>query len=196
MKQRTMRDRLSGLTFKFVDQEPDKRLGELILYVSERCGTDPFFGNTKLNKILFYSDMLTYANLGQPITGSEYMRLPNGPVPKHMKPVLEKMKARKDMVMVSRDFYRRTQHRVVPLREAKIDGLFTPTQIAWVERVIEALGHMSATQVSKRSHDRVWRIADDKKSIPYEAIYLSDQDATPDDEARAHELAEKYSWDV
>ncbi len=66
-------------------REPnEKRFGELLLYISKKCASDPKFGATKLNKILFYSDFLAYAQLGNSITGCEYQKLPHGPVPKRI----------------------------------------------------------------------------------------------------------------
>ena len=40
---------------------------------------------------LWWSDFLAYAETGEPITGLEYMRLGNGPVPKRLMPVREDM---------------------------------------------------------------------------------------------------------
>ena len=44
------------LTYGENDAHSDERLGELILYVADKCADDPRFGATKLNKILWWSD--------------------------------------------------------------------------------------------------------------------------------------------
>src|ERR1700733_10925348 len=62
----------------------ERRFAELMLYVSEKCASDPKFGATKLNKILFYADFLAYAELGNSITGFEYQKLPHGPAPRRI----------------------------------------------------------------------------------------------------------------
>ena len=72
-------------------QENEDKLKQLILYVSQKYAGDSEFGSTKLNKILYFSDFLFYANTGKPITGVTYQRLPYGPAPRRMKPVSMEM---------------------------------------------------------------------------------------------------------
>jgi hypothetical protein len=48
--------------FRF-DKEKFK---ELVLYLAEKCETDPSFGVTKLNKLLYYCDFVAYSELGKP----------------------------------------------------------------------------------------------------------------------------------
>ena len=69
----------------------DERLRELILYIADRSQTDPRFGATKLNKLVFFADFQSYAERGKPITGCQYMRLPNGPVPRHLIPIRDRL---------------------------------------------------------------------------------------------------------
>ena len=66
-------------------REPDdRRFAELMLYISQKSKDDPKFGATKLNKLLFYSDFLAYANLGDSITGFEYQKLEHSPGPRRI----------------------------------------------------------------------------------------------------------------
>ena len=66
-------------------QEPDDRkMQELVLYISWMCESDPTFGAAKLNKILFLSDFRAYVHLGRSITGQEYRALEQGPAPEHL----------------------------------------------------------------------------------------------------------------
>ena len=119
--------------------DDDPRFKELVLYVCERSANDPKFGATKLNKILYFADFLAYAELGAPITGFEYQKLPNGPAPRRLLPVRGEMiedhsLAIQPVKLVSG----RIQERPVNLRSAQL-SLFTPEQIALVDAIIEAL---------------------------------------------------------
>src|SRR6266849_3234100 len=67
----------------------EEKLAELILYISQKCATDPKFGAIKLNKILYLSDFLSFGNWGEPITGVEYQHLRKGPAPRRLIPVRE-----------------------------------------------------------------------------------------------------------
>ncbi|MDQ3524454.1 MAG: Panacea domain-containing protein, partial [Chloroflexota bacterium] len=52
-----------------------------MLYVAQRSKDDPFFGATKLNKIVYHVDFGAYRRWLRPITGHAYFRLKEGPAP-------------------------------------------------------------------------------------------------------------------
>ena len=81
----------SKLHFVFALPESERRFRELLLYICEKSATDPKFGATKLNKILYFSDFLAFARYGKPITGFEYQRERNGPVPKRLVSIRNQM---------------------------------------------------------------------------------------------------------
>ena len=82
-------------TFNFHLPNGEAKLRELILYIANKA---PDFGAVKLNKTLVFSDFIAFYRFGVPITGVEYMRLPEGPVPRRMLPVLAELKAAGDLV--------------------------------------------------------------------------------------------------
>src|SRR5438067_8225208 len=77
----------------------DRKLAELILYISQKCANDPTFGATKLNKILCYSDFVFYAYHHRGITNVEYQKLPNGPAPRRLIPVRDKLIKNGDLAL-------------------------------------------------------------------------------------------------
>src|SRR6266550_1669599 len=77
----------------------EEKLGELILYISQKCATDPKFGAIKLNKILYLSDFLSFGNWGEPITGVEYQHLRKGPAPRRLIPVREELQRNGKLVV-------------------------------------------------------------------------------------------------
>src|ERR1700733_2004446 len=82
--------------FRRIDDNP-RELRELILYISQKCANDPRFGAVKLNKVLYFSDFLSYAHYREPITGMEYFKLPHGPAPRRLVPIREQMKQDGDL---------------------------------------------------------------------------------------------------
>lgn len=181
-------------TYRFADGNAEQRLRELILYVAEKCQGDPKFGATKLNKILWWADFLAYGQRGKPITGVEYMRLPQGPVPKRYLPVSEQMKADGvfDLAIVS-TYGGYQQKRPVALRPANLN-VFTPDDIAIVDHVIAALRHKTAKGVSTQSPGKAWEVAEDRGLIPYEAVFLSNDPINRDDVTRTKALARQNGW--
>jgi hypothetical protein len=69
----------------------ERKLEELILYISQKCANDKTFGSIKLNKILCYSDFTFYVYNGHGITDMDYQKLANGPAPRRLVPVRDKM---------------------------------------------------------------------------------------------------------
>ncbi len=183
------------LKFEFPEFEGNVRLRELILYISQKCANDPTFGATKLNKLLFYSDFFSYFRYGEPIAGLEYQKLPNGPAPKQLVPVRESMVSSGDVAMQKVSFFNKQQHRCVPLRDPDLSR-FKGRDIALIDELIEGLWGKTASEVSELSHKRAWRIAKDRESIPYQAIFLSDDDELTDAEiAHVAELNREHKWE-
>ena len=180
----------------FPDLPGEEKLKELILYIAEKSALDPYFGAVKLNKILHYSDIVSYGLYGEPITGVEYAALEQGPGPKRLVQIKRDMLRRGEIKEEERPVgIEHVQRRIVP--QIKADLLkFNGREIAVVDSVIQALWKLTATQVSRESHTRAWRIARKHSlPIPYEAVFLSsDETASASDIARAKVLAGEYGW--
>jgi hypothetical protein len=158
----------------------DAKLKELILYVAERSADDAYFGATKLNKILFYSDFLAYAHFGESITGHPYFRLPHGPGPRRLVPIQNEMLEAQDIVLANVQRYAFRQKRIVPLRPAELES-FTPDQLDLVQEVIELFRSKSAIEASELSHGFLgWELVEPFEDIPYPTVFLSRE--TPDAE--------------
>lgn len=177
--------------FEFTNKPSNDLLRELILYIADQCIEDKTFGVTKLNKILYFADFMSYAKYGEPITGTPYIRLPKGPVPEQMTSVRKQMVADEEIFIRNQDYFGFDQKRVIALREAKLDG-FKSRDIAMVDHVIQTLADRSASEVSERSHGRAWRAAGNGERIPYNAAFLSDEGITEEDRAITREIFPQY----
>src|ERR1700722_3184517 len=169
---------------------PDERkLGELILYISQKCANDPTFGATKLNKILCYSDFVFYAYNDRGITNVEYQKLPQGPAPRRLIPVRNELIENGDLgmqeiILKSGEIQKRT----VNLRSPNLD-LFTGSDIAMVDRMIEGMQGVKAEDVSEMSHTLVgWLVADEEDTIPYNTIYFANPPLSGEEILHAREL--------
>lgn len=190
----THKERWENLTFGSDNQEARDRLRQLILFIAERCESDPSFGMTKLVKILYRADFESFARYGKPITGARYKKFPYGPVSQAALDVRDDMRARGEIVIKKEGLISLQRNRVIALETADLSG-FSGTEIALIDRVIAMFYGHSATFVSEFSHDCAWKAADFYEPIPYEAALLSDEPPTEDDIARAHELSAKYRWE-
>lgn len=173
----------------------ERRMRELVLYIADKCQADPTFGATKLNKILFWADFLSFAVKGRPVTGEEYQRLERGPAPRGMVPVRRDMKERGEIVMKVVQYHGLDQHRVVALREPDLT-IFDGQDIAIVDAVIQELWGKTAGEVSHISHGPWWKVCEDGESIPYEFAYLSNAPINASDIRRTKELASELGWQI
>src|ERR1700733_8713255 len=164
----------SKLHFEFPLPEGEQRFRELLVYISAKCERDPKFGATKLNKILYFSDFLAFAQFGEPITGFEYQRERNGPVPKRLVPIRDQMVRAGDLAVQPVPLLGgKVQKRTVNLRQPRLE-VFTPEQIALVDSIIEKFWGFNADEVSDLSHQMVgWKIAEPGESVPYESVFIS-----------------------
>jgi hypothetical protein len=170
------------------------RLRELIVYISARSSYDRTYGVTKLNKILWWSDLWAFAELHRPITGATYLRLPQGPVPDGIDGLREEMQEDRVIAISPLEYYGHVRHRILPLRKADL-SMFTGQEIAIVDAVIDDLCGKNAKVVSKMSHGRVWEALPHLHRMPYESVFISNRKATRADLARTRELNRQFGWE-
>jgi len=162
----------------------DAKLSELILFISERSEGDERFGAVKLNKILFYADFAAYLIIGKSITGQEYQRLDNGPAPRRLLLVRNKLVAAGHLAIRKIEYFNQTQDRPFALREADLSA-FTAEQIGLVTQIIDENWKQNATQISLRSHEfHGWEDAESGETIPYEIALLSKREPSTNERKR------------
>jgi len=166
------------------------RFKELILYISQKCATDPKFNTLKLNKLLFFADFWAYGMYGEPITGFEYQKLQKGPAPRKMPDVKKEMVAEKTLALqpLPLQAWRKT----VNLRTPDL-SVFTPQQISLVDSLIDVLKEVDGDGLSDITHKMpCWMLPALGETIPYETVFLSNEELTNADVERGRAVAAEY----
>jgi hypothetical protein len=149
-------------------QTDSTKLGELVLYISQKCEGTPRFNKTKLLKILLEADFAFYARTGRPITGQTYEKRQFGPIPRGGLAVLDDLQARGDLQILERTFHGFQQALPIAMRDPDLE-LFTAEEIAVVDEAIELLWLCTAKEASDRSHQMIgWIAAQIGEEIPYQ----------------------------
>lgn len=171
----------------------EEKLAELILYISQKCATDPKFGSVKLNKILYLSDFLAFGNWGEPITAVPYQHLRMGPAPTRMLPVRDGLVKNGKLVLQTLPLKSgKRQVRTVNLVDPDLK-VFSGREIALVDSIIQDLWDMDAEESSELSHRFVgWKMTKEKEPIPYGSIFISDEPLSPAEIQRGQELAREF----
>src|SRR5687768_11986209 len=98
----------------------EAKFTEMVLYVAARLRDDRSGGATKLNKVLYFADFAHVRRHGRPISGADYQKLPQGPAPRRLKPVRQRLVDAGDATVETEDFLGYQLHRLVPGREADV----------------------------------------------------------------------------
>jgi uncharacterized phage-associated protein len=159
----------------------ENRFAQLVHYICYRCETPQQLGKTKLNKILWFSDMLNFERTGKPLTGETYVKLQFGPVPKHIDEAIGDLQSSgKLSVRLPQQTYDST---LFFATEAPDLSGFTADEISLVDRLIETISrNHTATSISRVTHDDIYELAEMGEEIPYEAFLAAELgDVTVDD---------------
>jgi len=144
-------------------------LDALVHYICARCENPAKLGATKLNKVLWYSDVFAFAETGASITGATYIKRQFGPVPKDI--IASRIRLQNSGAIVERhaSVYDYNQVQFVAVKKPDISK-FSATQISLVDGVITAIcANHTAASISNLSHDYIWESAQIGEEIPMAA---------------------------
>jgi hypothetical protein len=181
------------LHFEFPIPNKETRLKALVLYVSWRCRDDPTFSQTKLYKILFYSDFEVYGRYRLPITGTRYKKFPFGPAPAAFDRLQDEMLRDSLIRVVKHKVHKHVRQCALPLQDPD-PAMFSEREMSIVEKWILFFWNKTAKEVSRFSHGKAWKLANMGDPIPYDAVFISDDPVTHDEVEKARELAERHGW--
>lgn len=150
----------------------NKKLKEMVLYVADKSKDDPYFGATKLNKILFAADFYAYGIWGKSITGAKYIHRGKGPAPFEIPIVLDKLIAESRAKVEDVNFHGYFQKRVVPLCGSDTSS-FSEEELKFVDSIIDQLRKYNATELSEWTHRLIpWLLTEQDEVIPYFTIFV------------------------
>jgi hypothetical protein len=181
------------LTWKVQLPGGQRRLREAVLYVSRACEAAPRFGLVKLNKIIWRADFDSFAQRGQPVTGRQYQRLPQGPAAVEMLPVLNELQADGFLRIERKKIVDYDEQRPIALTDPVIT-LFSRDDLDCLDRAISAYWDKTGSETSDISHGVAWKSRSDGEPMPYELAYLSDKPIGVGQKGRLLKLAMENSW--
>jgi uncharacterized phage-associated protein len=123
-----------------------------MLYILEKCGEVWY---TKMNKLLFYIDFISYREQGAAITGLSYKAISYGPVPDRWDKVYSEFS---EITQELRPVGEYTGS--VLKAKAKADiSLFSDTEIEIIDKICSSMGQYTAHALSELSHkEEAWII--------------------------------------
>lgn len=160
------------------------KLTSLTHYVCFQCHDPSVLGATKLNKVLWYADLLSFVKFGRTITGETYIKRQHGPVPKHILGVVGDLTEKHAIVVREVPYYGKQKREYFALTEPDI-SMFSSQEISIVDSVIDVVCHKhTATSISLASHDAIWKLAEIGEEIPMYAILASELGEVTEDDVK------------
>jgi len=146
------------------------KLKAAILYTCGRCEAHQL-GSVKLHKVLYYADMLHYAFVGTPITGSTYRKRPFGPTCDELLPALRELNKQGAIDIRDVDYFGYVKREYIAV-ESPETHRFSNIEKGILDEVIEFVCFSnSAKTISEFSHNRAWEIAEFGEVLPYNSVF-------------------------
>lgn len=128
------------------------RLKNILLRILSKCND---VWCTKMNKLLFYIDFLSYRERGFAMTGLSYKAISFGPVPERWDKVYSEFPEISQNLQQAGDFVGSVLHTDSPMDE----GILSDADISIIDSVCSLLGNKSSRELSQISHDEdAWLI--------------------------------------
>ena len=142
------------------------RLKNVMLYILGRCDD---VWCTKMNKLLFYVDFLSYRDSGMAITGLSYRAVDFGPVPERWEKVYSEFPEVHQEFRQAGDFERSV---LIATQNANV-SLFTDFELQVMDKVCSLLGKKSSRELSRISHEeKAWKeYCNNHEKIPFNEAF-------------------------
>ncbi len=147
------------------------KLKAVILHTCESCPPDQL-GAVKLNKVLYFSDMLRYAQATVPITGATYRKRPYGPTCVELLPTLRELEHEGALEVTSSEYFglKKTNYRCLKAPDLNV---LNGDELSLLSEVIQFVcTQNTAKTISEFSHKAPWERAEFGDDIPYSTAYL------------------------
>lgn len=153
-----------------------KKICEVIHYIIDsfqQADSVSKLGKVKLAKILWFADREFMYEHHKSITGIDYVKLPNGPVPKKYDAILDEMKDNGVIHQYQIKKFDKTQQCFVSLKDPNLE-VFNKEEIKVLDNVIYELKDKSASKLSNLTHDSLWKNREIGEIMPIESVFCRD----------------------
>ncbi len=157
----------SQLRFQF-DREKFK---SVVHYVCATCEPSQL-GAVKLNKVLYFSDMVHFATRGVPITGAAYRKRQFGPATNQLLPVLRELYEFGAIDIEEVDYFGYLKKQYTSCRPPNTARLNADEKALLDDAIDFVCRNNTAKTISEFSHNRAWEIAEPGAELPYHSAFL------------------------
>ena len=136
-------------------------------------------GAVRLNKALWFTDMLAYQANGVSVTSEKYIKRKNGPVPATILATLEELEA-EEKIMIRQPENHYDARKFICLLPPDV-SLLSDDACVLTKYVLDFVCEHSANMVSEITHEEVWHAAQEGEEIPMYATLATGKGAITDE---------------
>ncbi|MEZ4828944.1 MAG: Panacea domain-containing protein [Bacteroidia bacterium] len=142
----------------------DNKFQALVLHI----GNSPLVSNlgmTKLWKLIYFIDSEALRELGDSISGSDFIKYEHGPVPAKGEKIIQKMQKSEAIEIIQEKFSSYRISRIVA-RINSSDDIFSAVEIALIDKILQKYGQFTAAYLSELSHrEPAWYFAESLQKL-------------------------------
>lgn len=147
-----------------------QKFKNLVHYICMSCKPVEL-GSVKLNKVLYFSDMLNYVRTSQPMTGARYVCQNFGPTAHPLLSILEELANEGSVEVTTVNYFGFLKREYRSLRDPDED-LLSDDEKELVNEMIEFVCRQNtAVSISDFSHGAAWKMAQPGESLPYFTVF-------------------------
>lgn len=137
----------------------------------------------KLAKILWFADKEYMYKYCKHLSTLEYIKLPQGPVPKNYDKILKELENKGIIHSFSLLSYGKKQICFHSLKEPCLDE-FKPQEISILDKVIHTFYNQKSSTLSKKTHDELWDKLEMGELMPIESVFWQDIQSPSDEDIK------------
>jgi Protein of unknown function (DUF4065) len=147
------------------------KLKSVILHTCAACEPS-HLGAVKLHKVLYFVDMIRFAQTGTSVTGSTYRKRPLGPTCDQLLPTLRELEATKLLTVREVDYFGFKKKEFIANSRADLSRL-AEDELSLLDEVIDFVCRQNtAKTISEYSHNRAWEQAEFGEELKYTSAFL------------------------
>lgn len=164
----------------------------LVHFIVHECRDHPHrLGAVRLNKTLWYTDVMAFKLNGVPVTGETYVKRQKGPVPSHILATLRELKD-DGKILIQEPEYQFDTRKYLSLVSPPTDILSDEERVL-ASTILDAVCGYTANGISELTHDVIWDAAAEGEEIPLKATLVSE---TGEVTSSVREWAESIIQDI
>jgi uncharacterized phage-associated protein len=134
------------------------KLANLILYISGHPSVKTL-GITKLWKLIYFVDATALRDLGESVTGSEFIKYEHGPVPSRGEKILKQLRKSSKVITENRTHHGHVLTNVASSIKADL-SVFSKDELEIMSTICNRYGAQTAQKLSELSHQEPsWKLA-------------------------------------